>query len=222
MTDTFRTRRVVFVEHPALPAVVEFGDRRGWRIVAETPGRCIENAPREIVFSTGQTSSAVRLCEDDITQNSYAFAVGATKGEAEALIGVLERALPSWPLARLLMEVDRGSGSTRKDARSSGSLSRLRRSSTQPFSNAFATAYTIPRNGCVPSPSGRLRTRRGRSTGGGWRTWRPRIPASRSASAPFACLPRSTRHASEGAPYRVLFEFDELFDAAPELRADTH
>ena len=110
MTDTFRTRCVVFAEHPALPSVAEYGDRHGWRIVSETPPGVPRNAPREIVFSTGQADAAVHLCEDDITQNSYAFAVGGSKDGAEALIGVLERALPSWSVARLLTEVDRGAG----------------------------------------------------------------------------------------------------------------
>ncbi len=110
MTRRHTTRRVVFVDHPALPEVLGYGHEHGWKLIEEIPAGATKHAPRELVFKAGQASLEVHLCEDEITQNSYAFVVGATKNVSESLIRMIERDLASWSLSQLLEEVDRGSG----------------------------------------------------------------------------------------------------------------
>ncbi|PUB31834.1 hypothetical protein C8K30_101351 [Promicromonospora sp. AC04] len=110
MTRRHTTRRVVFVDHPALHEIVVYGREREWQLIAEIPAGVTKNAPREFVFEAGKASLEVHFCEDEVTQNSYAFVVGATRNVAESLITMIERDLDSWSRAQLLEEMDRGAG----------------------------------------------------------------------------------------------------------------
>lgn len=95
----YRTRRVVFCEYPALPEITAYGEGYGWQLTGEDP-----DGSR--IFTAGRASLEVHYRDDDITHNSYAYAVGATKNVAEALIGMIERDLDCWPRPLLLHAFD--------------------------------------------------------------------------------------------------------------------
>jgi hypothetical protein len=106
----YQTRRVVFARHPAWPELSRYARGYGWQLIQETAAGAVRNAPKELVLKAGSTSLEVHYCEDEITQNSYVFAVGATKNVAESLIKMIERDLGTWSLQALLDMFDRSSG----------------------------------------------------------------------------------------------------------------
>lgn len=108
--NTYQTRCIVFVEHPALLEIVTYGRQYDWQLIKDVPAGATRNAPRELVFKAGRASLEVHYCEDDITHNSYAFSVGAGRNVAESLIAMIERDLNCWTRPQLLEEFDQNVG----------------------------------------------------------------------------------------------------------------